>query len=543
MYADCPICGSRRGKLCINLTKNAWCSNCCGESGGMLALYAKACHISNSEAYREIRDALLNGVFTQEYTVAFKERVQEQAPQPARASLLTIHDTFSALLSALPLTQNHRNHLQNERGLTDRQIESFGFKSTPPQRLCPALAEELIKKGYTVQGVPGFYLNKSGVWTVNFHSWSAGIVIPYRGVDGLIRGVQIRLDKPIKNADDPPGKKGTKYLWLASSNKPQGVSSGSPIHFVGSPSSRVVYVTEGALKADIAHVLMNRTFAATGGAGCIFQLDELFAFLKRNGTEEIIEAMDMDKYSNKGVSTGASKLYLLAKEHGLQYRRLTWNPNYKGVDDWQLAVKHKNEQRKEKEDMNFKQQYLHGLCELEHVNTCFEHWLEDLSNHANARDFLGLTQKEFQALMQNGGKADDRLRCLLDSQRATHRFRIYQLKLPGEKIIPFAFAGIEAMHKAGYQQPPASEYSLVHEGEIVCPESHTDKDVLKCLFIRYNDNQSPDYHGRSVSPSDVLELYDGQKRAFFYCDTVGFTPVKFSPVPQEDRDVDGNAQG
>ncbi len=59
-------------------------------------------------------------------------------------------------------------------------------------------------------------------------------------------------------------------------------------------------MTEGALKADIAHVLMNRTFAATGGAGCVTQLDSLFESLRRNGTEEIIEAEDMDKYSRLG---------------------------------------------------------------------------------------------------------------------------------------------------------------------------------------------------------------------------------------------------
>ena len=63
IYADCPLCGSQRGKLCINLTKNAWCSNCCGDSGGMLALYAKAQNVSNATAYSEICDALLMGGF------------------------------------------------------------------------------------------------------------------------------------------------------------------------------------------------------------------------------------------------------------------------------------------------------------------------------------------------------------------------------------------------------------------------------------------------------------------------------------------------
>lgn len=51
--------------------------------------------------------------------------------------------------------------------------------------------------------------------------------------------------------------------------------------------------------------------------GCTAQLDDLFAFLSRNGTEEIVEAQDMDKYNNQGVSTGASKVYLLARKYGM----------------------------------------------------------------------------------------------------------------------------------------------------------------------------------------------------------------------------------
>ena len=58
-----------------------------------------------------------------------------------------------------------------------------------------------------------------------------------------------------------------------------------------------------------------------------------------NGTEEIIEAHDMDKYSNQRTSNGASKIYLMARKNGMACRRLTWNPNYKGFDDWQLALR------------------------------------------------------------------------------------------------------------------------------------------------------------------------------------------------------------
>jgi len=107
-------------------------------------------------------------------------------------------------------------------------------------------------------------------------------------------------------------------------------------------------VTEGALKADIAHALTGRTFAATIGANNTAGLDALFAFLSRNGTEEIIEAEDMDKYHNKAVHQGASKVHQLALKHGMACRQLIWDPAYKGIDDWQLAL-HRKEQQNEKQ--------------------------------------------------------------------------------------------------------------------------------------------------------------------------------------------------
>lgn len=84
------------------------------------------------------------------------------------------------------------------RGLTEQQIDELGYKSTPPFYLCRKLAGQLLEKGCTLQGVPGFY-QKDGHWTVKFYTKTAGILIPVRGIDGLIRGLQIRLDVPIKD--------------------------------------------------------------------------------------------------------------------------------------------------------------------------------------------------------------------------------------------------------------------------------------------------------------------------------------------------------
>lgn len=344
VYADCPLCGDRRGRMNLNLVKNVWRCNHCGEGGGMLDLYAQVYGTGRQDAYREICDALQTGSYAPEYTPPSPAEQPREVPQSERADAREIHRTFSAMMSALPLTPAHREHLRVRRGLTDEQIRQFGFRSTPPQQLCRTLARRLAEQGYTIKGVPGFYVDDWGKWTVKFHQRTAGILIPIRGVDGLLCGLQTRLDRPIRDKDDPPDKVGIKYLTLSSTGRKMGTTSRSPVHFVGDPNSRVVYVTEGALKADIAHALTGRTFAATIGANNTAGLDDLFSFLSRNGTEEIIEAEDMDKCHNKAVRQGASKVHQLVLKHGLVCRQLVWDPAYKGIDDWQLALRQKQQQ-------------------------------------------------------------------------------------------------------------------------------------------------------------------------------------------------------
>ena len=200
-------------------------------------------------------------------------------------------------------------HLRSaKRGLSDKQIDTLGFKSTPPPFLCRSLTDRLIQQGCTVQGVPGFYLDEGGRWTVKFFRRTSGILIPAVGIDGFnprrtdIAGYPNERIKTIRRI-----KRGTKYIWLSSSNRNMGVTSGSPVHFIGNPCSRTIYITEGLLKADIAHMLMDRSFVAVAGANNIQQLDSLFGALAQNGTELIVEATDMDKFSNNMTSRGASK--------------------------------------------------------------------------------------------------------------------------------------------------------------------------------------------------------------------------------------------
>lgn len=503
-YTDCPFCGDRRGKMNVNFVKNVWRCNYCGEHGGMLNLYARVNNTTNSEAYREICDALQAGDTSWGYGGAESADAYAGVParephagrqpdmgitQAERASPQEIHQTYSLMLGMLSLNSAHRAHLRSEkRGLADEQIDSLGFKSTPPYFLCRSLTERLIKQGCRVEGVPGFYLHEGGYWTAKFGSRTAGILIPAIGIDGLIHGMQILLDVPFKDRDDPPEKAGTKYIWLSSSTKNMGVTSGSPVHFIGNPFARTIYVTEGILKADIAHVLLNRSFVAVAGANNVAQLGPLFALLAQNGTELIIEAHDMDKYSNEMIAKGSSKIYLLARQHGMECRRLTWNPNYKGIDDWQLALR-KEKQQKEGEDQNLQKDRVFFRQEGEGI------------------------PEEKTGLSSRG--------C---------RFRIYQLLFDeGRETIPFAFKGIQDLHKAGYEQPPASDYRLVCDSELACPEEWKDMEILEQISAHYGNHVPEGYKGRPLASSDVVELDDETGRRYFYIDGRTFEPVRFSP--------------
>ena len=95
---------------------------------------------------------------------------------------------------------------------------------------------------------------------------------------------------------------------------------------------------------------------------------------------------------------------------------------------------------------------------------------------------------------------------------------------------------IRALQKAGYEQPPASEYALVYEGALVCEVQQDDAIRLKLVAARYSGELPADYHGRSVSPSTVIEFFDENGRRYFYCDgNDKFLPVKFSPKLAKDK--------
>ena len=118
---------------------------------------------------------------------------------------------------------------------------------------------------------------------------------------------------------------------------------------------------------------------------------------------------------------------------------------------------------------------------------------------------------------------------LLSLQRK-QRFRIYQLEFSEDaQTRPYAFRDIAALHKAGFEQPPAGDYRLVEDANLIYTGDPAEQMILERIFERYNDDLPPYYKGRCLSPSDVVELYDNEKRRYFYRNQKDFSEVRFSP--------------
>ena len=88
-------------------------------------------------------------------------------------------------------------------------------------------------------------------------------------------------------------------------------------------------MTEGLLKADIAHCLTGRSFVAVAGVNNLNGLESALCRMAQNGTKLVVEAYDMDKLENDYVGAAAEKVQQIANTAGLQSTSLVWNPAYK----------------------------------------------------------------------------------------------------------------------------------------------------------------------------------------------------------------------
>ena len=328
---DCPFCypaNGKKGKLNLNKAKNVYRCDYCGEYGGMIQLYARVHGVNNSDAYCEIKELLRLDEKNYAPEQSAQAQVKIEYVETPRANDQAIHQTYSMLLHILSLSNPHKQNLLS-RGLSEKEIVKYKYRSVPAYGQ-KSICAKLIGSGCQLEGVPGFYLDTDNTWNIKLKA--SGLLIPIFGISGNIQGMQVRLDKPIENR---------KYIWFSSSDKEKGVTSGSPVHFVGDPAARRVYVTEGALKGTIAHALSGKTFLCVAGTNSIASLKPLLEIMKANGTTEMVEAFDTDKDTNEHVKKAAKSLGNMLRREGFSTASAVWSGDCKGIDDYFLERKKK----------------------------------------------------------------------------------------------------------------------------------------------------------------------------------------------------------
>ena len=310
-----------RGKTAtfdVNLAKSNFkcyreCTDCIGH-GGMLDLYNLLCGsgADRKTAYAEIVSKLKYGDLPK------SERLAEPAFVPQKmqgnaADAPVLDKAYRAFLATLTLSERHRANLLS-RGLTERAIQQGLYKSVPQgQAMWKKSLDALERQGIMLQGVPGFYRKNGRYCAATFRS---GFFIPYFDKKGRICGMQIRFDT-VKESDK-------RYLWFSSAGYEDGCSArnitsyGAPSQMPVVDSGRLVFVTEGALKAAAANALdaKHHPIIAIGGVSCYGQWEETCRYLQSKNIRFVADAFDSDRETNASVQKSLEKLYSIAAQYG-----------------------------------------------------------------------------------------------------------------------------------------------------------------------------------------------------------------------------------
>lgn len=171
----------------------------------------------------------------------------------------------------------------------------------------------------------------------------SGYFIPYLDCDGHIQGMQIRCDPKAREGYlKKTGRKLGKYIWLTSANIPKGGSCGTTVqgfvHVSNAHASETMILTEGGLKADVAHSLMDGKYGIMAIPGVLMtkMLPEVLDRLYDLGTRNIVVALDMDMHTNTNVLNACKSLITVIRNSGMKDSMMQWEQE-KGIDDFLLA--------------------------------------------------------------------------------------------------------------------------------------------------------------------------------------------------------------
>ncbi len=119
-------------------------------------------------------------------------------------------------------------------------------------------------------------------------------------------------------------------------------------------------------------------------------------------------------------------------------------------------------------------------------------------------------------------------------------YTIYQLKSSSE--IPdnhyVSFIGTDEIEKFNLQIPDISRYNEIWSDKTDSISGTTTTEKLENIFIKFNTEKPENFHGHSLSVSDIIVVKDNEKNEAYYVDTIGFTNVTDRFYNPEKENVD-----
>lgn len=83
------------------------------------------------------------------------------------------------------------------------------------------------------------------------------------------------------------------------------------------------------------------------------------------------------------------------------------------------------------------------------------------------------------------------------------------------------FFGLDEIKKlTNSDELDCSIYDKIYSADVDC-------NSLEDVYRMFNTDHPEDYTGRSLSVSDVVEITDGKRKGFYFCDNIGFEKIDF----------------
>lgn len=325
----------------ISISKNCWKDWKLDIGGGPVKFieYLKKCSAREAEQYLGYKYfGIGEPIFNSKYQAREIWLVPERKSKPLPEADI-LDKAYRIFLGFCKLDETANEYLLN-RGLTQEEIDSVGFKSYPTRAIKFKVMKAFVDAEIDPLNVPGFYKDKKTGNITFMMGKESNILIPVMNANKQIVGLQYRK-QTVKAGEN-------RYAWFSSvkflvenDEGSDGQSPGSPCHVDCGEleKPKTLFITEGYFKGLAIKKTWGTPAISVQGVGnwknggvlqAVSQLRDQFPTLER-----VIIAYDADFTKNPNVAHQANELLIEIEKCQISAFYLSWDITQgKGIDDF-----------------------------------------------------------------------------------------------------------------------------------------------------------------------------------------------------------------